>query len=36
LKRIFRQVHQYVKEFLKTVNMVNGKPCHPNEQGSVE
>ncbi len=27
---------QYVKEFFKTVNIVKGKPCCPNEQGSVE
>ena len=27
---------QYVKEFFKTVNIVKGKPRHPNEQGGVE
>jgi hypothetical protein len=27
---------QYVKMFFKTVNIVKGRPRHPNKQGSVE
>jgi len=34
--RFLEKCIYYVKEYFKTVNILMGKPQHPNEQGSVE